>query len=323
VDLLESIWVDKYRPKTINDVVFSGDQKQDFIKYVANREIPHICLYGPPGGGKTTIAMILSSKDGILNNPKDNLMEINGSAKNTRGIGFVEDTIVPYLKLPPIGDKHKILFIDEADYLTDSAFHALRQPIERFSPTTRFILTCNYISKIPDALQSRFLCYEFKQMPLDYVFDHCKMILENEKVEFEDKNIKYVISNLYPDIRRIVNTMQRCSNSGILKVNKDAVLTSEKLIVASIIEITTAIQQKQMGSIGKNIEAILKIVEKKDVEYRSLYSTLFFTKGIVAPAKVIINKYTNSHSDCLVPSMHFISLVFDIIKCLKEFYIRK
>lgn len=318
--LLDSIWVDKYRPKSINDVVFSGDQKQDFVRYVETREIPHLVLFGPPGGGKTTIALILSSKYGIMKHPKDNLLEINGSSKATRGIGYVEDVIVPFLKLPPVGgDKHKIVFIDEADYLTDQAFHSLRNPIERFADTSRFILTCNYISKIPDAVQSRLQAYEFKQMPLDYVFNHCKTILTTENIEFQDKDIKYIISNLYPDIRRIVNTMQRCSVTKTLKVNKDAVLTSEKLIIGAMIEIITAVNQKQYNLIGKNIEDILKIVEQKDVEYRSLYSTLFFTKAVPPPAKVIVNKYTNSHGDCLVPSMHFIAMLFEIIKCLKEF----
>ena len=320
MDLLESIWVDKYRPKSINDVVFSGDQKQDFMKYVEEREIPHIILFGPPGGGKTTIALILASKYGILSNNKDNLLEINGSAKATRGIGYVEDVIVPFLKLPPVGgDKHKIVFIDEADYLTDQAFHSLRNPIERFSDTTRFIFTCNYISKIPDALQSRLQAYEFKQMPLEYVNGHCSKILETEKIEFTEKDVKYVISNLYPDIRRIVNTLQRCSSSGKLKVNKEAVLTSEKVIVGCIVEIATGIMQGNFQPIGKNVQEILKILEKQDVEYRSVYSTLFFTKAIPAPAKIIVNRYTNEHSNCLVPNMHFISMVFDIIKCLKEF----
>lgn len=118
MSLVESLWVEKYRPKTIKDVVFSEGHSEDFERYVNNGEIPNLCLYGPPGGGKTTISLILSSPYGVLKNPDDNLLELNGSAQSSRGISFVENTIVPFLKLPPFGkDKHKIVFIDEADYL--------------------------------------------------------------------------------------------------------------------------------------------------------------------------------------------------------------
>jgi len=320
VSLLEAIWVDKYRPKSIDDVVFSGEQKDDFARYVKSREIPHLCLYGPPGGGKTTIALILASPYGVLNNPNDNLLEINGSAKSSRGIGFVEDVIVPFLKLPPMGnDKHKIVFIDEADYLTDASFHSLRNPVERFSKTTRFVFTCNYVSKLPEALQSRFQFYEFKQMSIEYVTNHCKNILESEKIKYKEKDIQYIVSNLYPDIRRIVNSLQRCSVTGELKVNKDVVLTTEKLVIAATIEIIAAIMNNENSKIGKKVNEILKLISEKDIEFRSLYSSLFFTKNVPPPVKIIINKYTNEHGSCLVPNMHFMSLIFDIIQCLKSY----
>ena len=320
MSLIESLWVEKYRPKTVNDVVFSEGQEDDFQRYVKNKEIPNLCLYGPPGGGKTTIALILSSPTGVLNNPDDNLLEINGSAKSNRGIGFVDDVIIPFLKLPPFGkDKHKVVFIDEADYLTDAAFHALRNPTERFSSTNRFIITCNYVSKLPEAFQSRFQFYEFKQMSIEYVTDHCKKILETENVKFQEKDLNYVITNLYPDIRRIVNALQRCSVTGQLKVNKDVVLTTEKLIIGSTIEIVMAIRNGENNKIGKKVNEILKLISEKDIEYRSLYSALFYTKEIPPAAKIIINRYTNEHGACLVPNMHYMAMVFDIINCLNAY----
>ena len=320
MSLIESLWVEKYRPKTINDVVFSEGQTDDFKRYVATGEIPHLLLYGPPGGGKTTIALILASKFGVLKHSEDNLLELNGSSKSTRGISFVEDVIVPFLKLPPMGkDKHKIVFIDEADYLTDASFHSLRNSIERFSKVSRFIFTCNYVSKLPDAIQSRLQSYEFKQMPIEFILDHCKKILDLEKIKFTDKDIQYIINNLYPDVRKIINNLQRCSVTGTLKVNKDIVLTTEKLIIAEVIEIISHLMSKEPNKVGKRINEILKLINEKDIEFRSLYSSLFFTKQIPPPVKIIINKYTNTHGDCLIPNMHFMAMLFEIIQALKDY----
>jgi len=320
MSIIESLWVEKFRPKTVNDIVFSEGHESDFKEYVKNKEIPHLLFYGPPGGGKTTIAQILASKHGVLNNVEDNLLELNGSSKSSRGISFVEDVIVPFLKLPPMGqDKHKIVFIDEADYLTDHSFHSLRNSIEKFSKVSRFIFTCNYVSKIPEAIQSRLQSYEFKQMPIEFVMNHCKSILDKENVKYEEKDIKYIITNLYPDIRRIVNALQRCSVTKTLKVNKDVVLTTEKIIIASLLEIITSIKNKENSKVGKYVNDILKAISEKDVEYRSMYSALFYTKDVPPPAKIIINKYTNSHTSSLVPSMHFMAMVFDIVMSLKDY----
>lgn len=202
---------------------------------------------------------------------------------------------------------------------TDASFHSLRNPTERFSKTNRFILTCNYVSKLPPALQSRFQFYEFKQMSIEYVTQHCKGILDKENVKFEDKDLKYIITNLYPDIRRIVNALQRCSVTGKLKVNQDVVLTTEKLIITLTIEIVSSIKNGESKKVGPKVNEILKLINEKDVEYRSMYSSLFYTKEIPPPAKIIINRYTNEHGNCLVPSIHFMAMVFDIITCLNAY----
>jgi len=280
----------------------------------------NLTFHGPPGGGKTALARILTSKNGILQNPGDNLLEINGSAKETRGINFVQDVIEPFLKIPPAGnDKHRIVFIDEADYMTDAAFSSLRSIIEKYSSNSRFIATCNYLSKFPEAIQSRFQIYAFKQLSLEFVTDYCRKILVSEKVEFSDRDLKFVVGNLYPDIRKIVNGLQRSSMSGKLKINQDVVLTTEKVLISSIIEIGNAISNNEDHRVNTLITTMIGQLNNQDLEFRSIYSNLFFSKGLPIPVKVIVNKYSNEHGDCLIPSMHFMSMVFEIVKALQSY----
>ena len=318
--ILDSLWVEKYRPKKLEDLVLTKDYSIIFKRFIDQNEIGHVLFSGPPGSGKTTFARILCSKNGVLFNKRDNLLEINGSAKETRGISYVQDVIEPYLRIPPLGnDHHKIVFIDEGDFLTEAAFNSLRHIMEKYSKHGRFILTCNYISKIPDPLQSRFQVFKFNQLPVEFVYDYCSKILRKEKIEFEEESLKFVISNLHPDIRKIVNTLQRSSVDNKLVVNKESVFTTEKKIMSSIVELVSCIEKGENYKISNCVNTIIELLQNEDLEYRSLYTNLFYMKKFPAPAKIIVNKYSNEHNNCLIPNMHFIAMVFDIIKILQEY----
>lgn len=320
MDIINTLWVEKYRPKKLEELVLPENYRIDFQTCIQKKEIGNLLFSGTPGSGKTALMRIICSHDGIIQNRDDNVLEINGSGKETRGISFVQDVIEPYLKIPPAGsDKYKVVCIDESDFLTDASFSSLRNIIEKYSSYGRFIFTCNYVSKIPEAINSRSQHYIFKQIPVDFVFDYCKKILDAEKIKFDEKDLKYVIQGLYPDIRRIVNSIQKSSLSGDLKIDRTLNLSTEKTLITYFIEIINFIQNNEDHKINHLINSIVKLLGEVDLDFRLIYTDLFFREGIPTLAKIIINKYSNNHNDCLVPSMHFCSCVFEIIQGLQKY----
>jgi len=320
LEITNYLWVEKYRPKELKDVVLPEEYRKDFEINIRSGEIGNLLFAGPPGSGKTAVSMIICSKNGIIQNRNDNVLEINGSAKDTRGISYVQDVIEPYLRVPPAPpDKYKVVFIDESDALTSAFFDSIKHIIEKYSKYGRFIFTCNYISKIPDAVQSRFQCYMFRQMPLEFVEKYCKNILTKEEIEFNEKDLKYIIDNLYPDIRKIINSLQRRSSTKKLIIDKNSVLTSERIIISNLIEIIGFIQDGEDHKINNVINNIVKLLGEVDLDFRSVYSDLFYRHEVPTTAKIIINKYSNNHNDCLIVSMNFMAMVFEIIQGLQKY----
>jgi len=320
-DILSSMWVEKYRPATLKDVSLPERYSQDFERIITKNMLPNLLFSGPPGGGKTTLALILCSKNGVLQNKSDNLLMANGSSKKERSINFVDQVVEPFLKHPPAGgDRYKIVFMDEADNITGDAYDSWRGIIEKYHKAYgRFIWTCNYVSKIPDPVQSRFTPYIFQQIPKDFVHDYCEIVLKTEKVEYDKKDITFIINQLYPDVRRIINILQRSSWNGKLIVDKDSVITNERVLISYIVEIISCITKGEDNKIGPIINKVIDVLSAQDLEYRNVYTELFFMNKIPAPAKIIINKYSNSHQGCLIPHMHFMAMVFDIFKSLQAY----
>ena len=320
VEVLDSLWIEKYRPQKLEELVLPEQYYVDFKSMIDKGSIPNLLFYGPPGGGKSTIAKVICSKSGVLFNKRDNLLYVNGSSKSSRGIGYVDTVIEPFLKHPPSRDKYKIVFIDEADNLTEDSYNSLRAIIEKYHVEYgRFIFTCNYVSQIPDPIQSRFMSYLFSQIPKEFILDYCKRILDSETIKYFDDDIKVAINNLYPDVRKIVNALQRASWSGNLKINEKDVITNEKKIISFIIEGISLIEKGLDKKIGGVINSIVELISSVELEYKSIYVDLFFNTSIPVPARIVINKYANEHKSCLVANMHFMAMVFDVVKSLQAY----
>jgi len=319
IDLKNSLWVEKYRPKKIEDLILPDNHREDFKHYIENKDIPHLVLHGPPGGGKTAMSMILTSKEGIITNQEDNLLVSNGSAKSTRGIDYVDTVIEPFLTTGPISDKLKVVYIDEGDFLTEASFKALKGIIEKYSGHSRFIITANDVHNIPEAINSRFTYYYFKQMKKEFVVDLCKKILTLEKIEYLEEDVNFILENFYPDIRKIIGELQRNSLKGKLIVDKKRVFSSEKVILSTALELIGSLKTEfNKAKIGKLMGDISNLINDPEISFRNLYQSLFFTDGIPANAKIIINKYMLTHSESLVPSMNFFAMIYEIIISMSE-----
>jgi DNA polymerase III delta prime subunit len=217
------LWVEKYRPKRIEDCILSEDLKQTFLEFVKKKEIPNLLLSGTPGTGKTTVARALCEEIGV------DYIIINGSDEG-RQIDTLRNKIKNFASTISLTKEanHKVVIIDEADYMNaESVQPALRNFIETFFNNCRFIFTCNFKSRIIEALHSRCTVIDFritngqKVKTATQLMDRLSIILKDEGIEFDKNVLAEVIQKHYPDFRRTINELQRYSvrgkiDSGIL-----------------------------------------------------------------------------------------------------------
>lgn len=214
--MIDKLWVEKYRPKTIDDYIFhDSNQKNIFTRMINNKEIPHLLLSGVQGSGKTSLSKILANSLDI--DESDQLL-INTSDENS--VDTIREKIKGFVQSYALS-RFKIVQLEEFDYATPNFQAILRLIMEEYSDTTRFILTCNYENKIIPPIRSRVQQFHFKAPPLEDVSVRIAQILINEGVEFELETLDTYIAVGYPDIRKIINLVQQNSIDGKLVNHRD------------------------------------------------------------------------------------------------------
>jgi DNA polymerase III delta prime subunit len=203
------IWYEKHRPKSIDEMVLPEDSSIVFKNFINDGEIPHLLLHGPKGSGKTTIARILIAECGAKS------LTLNASS-NDRGIETIKTKVKQFASNLVTGGKKNIIFMDEADGLTIDAQFALKNTIEAYHKTCRFIFTANHPQKVIEEIHSRCMVFAFGELKKNTITRMVIKILRSEVVKFNRKDVAKVVGEFHPDIRTIINRLQAGSSTGAL-----------------------------------------------------------------------------------------------------------
>jgi replication factor C small subunit len=284
-----TLFTEKYRPDTLEGYIGNDDFKSSLQQWIDTNDVPHLLLCGGAGTGKTTAAKL------IVNNINCDYVYINCSDEN--GIDTIRDKVKSFASAASFKPQ-KVVIMDEADFLTINAQAALRNVIETFSLTTRFIFTCNYVERIIDPIQSRTIVFELTPPSMQDVAFKCVEILDLEGVTYTKADIVRIVKQTYPDIRKTLNLLQSSIKNGDLQQSREVTnfnQTSDQIITllkGQNIKNFTTIRQLVMDSNIRDYNELYRVLfERADEFTNSAVATLIIAdyqyKSIMAPDKEI------------------------------------
>jgi len=255
-----SIWTEKYRPKDFENLVGQDDIVNRVKSLTNSMNIPHLLFAGPAGTGKSTLALIVV-KELFGKNWRENYLELNAS--DERGIDVVRQKVKDFARTKAIGDvSFKVIFLDEADALTKEAQQALRRTMENYSSNCRFVMSCNYSSKIIDPIQSRCVIFRFKLLEKKDIEKRVRLIAEKEGLQIDDDAIESLYEVSEGDCRRVINLLQ-ASSSISNAVSSDLINTLSAS--AKPADIKVVLEYALSGDFLKAKEKLLDVMLKESI----------------------------------------------------------
>ena len=249
------LWVEKYRPQVLENYVGNEVIKNKIADYLKQGSIQNLLFHGVAGTGKTTLAKL------IAKNLNCDLLYLNAS--DERGIDTIREKIIPFASSMSFNDI-KIVILDEADYLTPQAQATLRNTIESCSKTTRFILTCNYLERIISPLQSRCQTFEITPPSKEEVISHLMIITREENIKCIVSDLQNVVNTHYPDIRKIINTLQGSIVDGQVKIDDNSLKNTQlgdKIVEALEKKLKLSIIRQMLADSGaREFDGLFKIL---------------------------------------------------------------
>ena len=301
-----SLWVEKYRPNTLENYIGNEHLKSKVENYLNSGDLPHLLLYGKAGTGKTTLAKLL------VNNIECDYLYINASDENN--VETVRTKVKGFAST--IGFKDlKVIILDECDYITPNAQAALRNLMETFSKHCRFILTCNYVERIIDPIQSR--CQSFQIIPpsRNEVAKHLHKILVQENIMDTPEDIKILVESGYPDIRRVINSAQRNVVNGKLKLDTTSIIQNDYKL--KLIKILETKNKKDAFIDIRKLLANNHITDFADL-FRLLYDEVDgYGKGHVVECILIIARYELSDGQVVDKEINAMAMLIELLGVIK------
>ena len=305
-DIKHSLWVEKYRPTTLDTYIGNEHLKSKVKVYLESGDLPHLLLFGKAGTGKTTLAKLL------VNNINCDYLYINASDENS--VDVVREKVKNFASTMGFQDM-KVIILDECDYITPNAQAALRNLMETFSKHCRFILTCNFVERIIDPIQSR--CQSFQIIPPDrkQVAVHMSNILQSESITSDNKDIVTLVNGGYPDIRRVINSAQRQVVDNKLVIDEAMITQNDYKL--SLLEILKTQDKKNSF---KNIRQL--IADSKVTDFSDLFRLLFDTiddwgKGHIAECILLLSQYQQSDAVVVDKEINIMAMFTEIIGVIK------